>query len=232
MSTSSFVSTRTLDVFTKHEATLVSEVEEFISFLAEPCRDAGIITRGLFHELTQFPGTNENKAKKFVGAVSQCIEAQPVDIEPEKCVLKQFVAILKREDSLVGIAGELENSMESFTVEVEETFNVHVEETRSDVLCTDDLGKDPLDEPISEDHLLVIGAYLPNWIKYAKALNLSEANIQGINTDRDLDYEMKGQKVLELWSNQYLSTYRILCDVCVKLKDCRRAADICKLVKG
>ncbi len=225
MSTSSFVSTPSpLDVFAKHEATLVSEVEEFISFLAEPCREAGIITPGLFYELTQFPDTNENKAKKFVGAVSKCIEDQPVDIEPENCVFKRFVAILKREDSLVGIAGELESSMSM------ETFSV--EETPSDVLCTDNLDKDPLDETISRDHLLDIGAYLPNWKKYANALNLSDAQIQGIKADRDLDYDMMGQKVLELWSNQYEATYRILCEVCLKLKDRSIAAEICKLVNG
>ncbi len=91
--------------------------------------------------------------------------------------------------------------------------------------------KEVLDQHCSSELLQEIGRVLPNWLKYAQAL-LSKAQIQGIKTDTNLDYEMKGQKVLEIWLNEYNTSYRMLVDICLKLKDGETARRICEIVKG
>ncbi|XP_064401342.1 uncharacterized protein LOC135347321 [Halichondria panicea] len=90
--------------------------------------------------------------------------------------------------------------------------------------------KEVLDQRCLSEVLEEIGRVLPNWLKYAKVL-LSKAQIQGIKTDTNLDYEMRGQKVLEIWLNEYNTSYRMLVDICLKLKDGETARRICEIVK-
>ncbi len=212
-----------LDIFETHRAFLVKELEPSVTSLAGLCREADIITQEFYDELIQVPGTNKHKARKLVNAVSDGIEAQPVGIEQENCTYQLFVGVL-RQDSFEGAAIKLEASR----AEIKERAN------NNNVACTEDVGirKDPLDETISSDHRDEIGRHLPNWMKYAKALKLCESQIHGIDGDKNLDYEMKGQKVLELWSNEYKATYRILCEVCLELKHRHIAEKICHMVKG
>ena len=91
--------------------------------------------------------------------------------------------------------------------------------------------KEVLDHRCSSEDLQEIGRFLPNWLKYAQAL-LSKAQIQGINVDNNLDYEMKCQKVLEIWHKEFNTSYRILVDICFKFKDGETARKICEIVKG
>ena len=92
--------------------------------------------------------------------------------------------------------------------------------------------KEVLDQHCSSELLQEIGRVLPKWLKYAQALKLSEAQIQGIKSDTNLDYEMRGQKVLEIWLNEHTTSYRKLVDICLKLKDGKTARRICEIVKG
>ncbi len=91
--------------------------------------------------------------------------------------------------------------------------------------------KEVLDQRCSSEVLEEIGRVLPNWLKYAKVL-LSKTQIQGIKSDANLDYEMRGQKVLEIWHSEYSTSYRMLVDICLKLKDGETARRICEIVKG
>ena len=72
--------------------------------VADECRQAMLIGGDLY-ELTQVPGTNKNKARKLLSFISSRIESQD---ELEKCVFKQFVAILRKEPSFEEIASRLE----------------------------------------------------------------------------------------------------------------------------
>ncbi|XP_064401318.1 uncharacterized protein LOC135347310 isoform X2 [Halichondria panicea] len=90
--------------------------------------------------------------------------------------------------------------------------------------------KEVLDQHCSSELLQEIGRVLPNWLKYAQAL-LSKAQIQGIKTDANLDNEMKGQKVLEIWHNECNTSYRTLVDICLTFKDGETARRICEIVK-
>ncbi len=92
--------------------------------------------------------------------------------------------------------------------------------------------KEVLDQHCSSELLQETGRVLPNWLKYAQVLKLSEAQIQGIKTDANLDYEMRGQKVLEIWLNEYNTSFRMLVDICLTFKDGETARRICEIVKG
>ena len=211
-----------LDIFETHHAFLVKELETSITSVAHSCREADIITQEFYDKLIQVPGTNKHKARKLVNAVSDGIEAQPVGIEQENCTYQRFVGVLRR-DSFEGAAVKLEVSL----AEIEERAN-------NNVACTEDVGNrgDPLDQTITSDHRDEIGRLIPNWLKYARALKLSPAKIQGIDTNKSLEYEMRGEMVLELWSNKYIATYRILGEVCLKLSDRHIAEKICRMVNG
>ena len=215
-----------VDIFDTHHAFLVKELEPSVTSVAGLCREADIITQEFYDELIQVPGTKKHKARKLVNAVSDGIEAQPVGIEQENCTYQRFVGVL-RQDSLEGVFEGAAVKLEASRAEIKERAN-------NNVACTEDVGtrKDPLDETISSDHRDEIGKLLPFWMKYAKALKLCESQIQGIDSDKNLDYEMRGQKVLELWSNEYKATYRILCEVCLELKHRHIAEKICHMVKG
>ena len=93
--------------------------------------------------------------------------------------------------------------------------------------------KEVLDQHCSSELLQEIGKVLPNWLKYAQVLLYKlKAQIQDIKTDANLDHEMKGQKVLEIWHNIYTTSYRMLVDICLKLNDGETAREICEIVKG
>ncbi len=212
-----------LDIFENHHAFLVKELEPSITSVAHSCREADIITQEFYDELIQVPGTNKHKARKLVIAVSDGIEAQPVGIKQENCTYQRFVGVL-RQDSFERAAVKLETSL----AEIQER-------TNNTVACTEDVGNrgDPLDQTITSDHRDEIGKHL-YWKKYVKALKLCEAQIQGIEGDTSLDYVMKGQKVLELWSNKYMynATYRTLGEVCLKLDQRHIAEQIYNMVNG
>ena len=197
-------------------------MEPSITSVAHSCREADIITQEFYDKLIQVPGTNKHKARKLVNAVSDGIEAQPVDIEQKNCIYQCFVGVL-RQDSFEKAAVKLEASL----AEREERAN-------NNVACTEDVGNrgDPLDQTITSDHRDEIGKHLSYWKKYAKALRLCDAEIEGIDGDKTLDYVMRGQKVLELWSHKYIATYRILGEVCLKLDHRHIAEKICHLANG
>ncbi len=90
-----------------------------------------------------------------------------------------------------------------------------------------------LNKEISREHLLDIGPLLKNWKLYADLLELTSSQIQGIQVDLNLSYGMKGQEVLKLWHEKqvFKATYCRLVDVCLKLKHCDVARDICNIVK-
>ncbi len=92
-----------------------------------------------------------------------------------------------------------------------------------------------LDRECSNEHLQEIGTFLPNWPKFAEALLLTPAQITGIQVNPNICYEMKAEKVLELWHDResFRATYRRLVEICLhRFKHGEAAKKICLLVKG
>ncbi len=255
-----------LDAFEEHQTTIVREVEVSVESLAGHCRDADIIDGQLHGELVSdiAYGTKRRKAKKLIDAVSERIEAQPDQIEPEQCNFKLFIGALRKDDH-EELAGLLETSLKStrrtVTVYSQETetgmhadFQAGIQvETPTEieaheaglqagaptegaswsphVECSEDI-EDPLDQLMSPDHRNEIGKALRYWQKWAETLELSGGQISGIESDRNLDYEMRGQTVLKLWAKKYKATYRALLKVALKMEDRPMAERICELGQG
>ena len=95
------------------------------------------------------------------------------------------------------------------------------------------VSKDSLDQECSDKLLREMATHLPNWLKYARALGLTEPQITGVKSDPLLDNEMKPQEVLRLWkkANAYSATYSILVEVCLSQGDSDVAKRICEIVK-
>ena len=208
-----------LDVFETHQAALVREIEVSVQSVAGHCRDADIIDLKLHDELVLVPGSSRHKAKKLVNAIADRIEAQPDGVDQKQCCFQRFVGVLRKNSSFDEIAGKLESSLTGIQ---ESTGNPLV-------ACTED---DPLDKIISNSHIDEIGKHLSHWKKWARALGLTNAQITGIETDKNLDYNMVSQEVLILWKKAYIATYRALCDVAVKINECEMGEVICKMVNG
>ncbi len=206
-----------LDVFNSHKAILVSELENPVEFVADCCREADIIDLK-FHEELVLVSDKRHKAEKLVNAVCDRIEAQPAQVEQEQCVLRRFIGALRRESSCEQVAIKLEKSLS----------REYIAECTEDYLPP----RDSLNNNISKNHRRKIGRHLSYWKKWANALNLTGGQISGIDDDKSLDYEMKGEKVLELWAKGYNATYRVLCTVALKLGDREIAFKVCEMVNG
>ncbi len=206
-----------LDVFNSHKPTLISELEDPVESVAGYCRDANIIDSQFHDELVLVTG-KKHKAEKLVNAISDRIRDQSAQVEQEQCVLRRFIGALRRESSCESMVIQLEKSLSR-----EDVAAVAQESTSL---------KDPLNEYISKDHQRKIGKEMKYWKKWANALNLTGGQMTGIDDDKSLDYDMKGGKVLELWAKKYKATYRILCEVALKLEDRAMARIVCTMVNG
>ena len=92
--------------------------------------------------------------------------------------------------------------------------------------------KDRIDQECSNDKLSKVAPHLSNWFKYAKALRLTDLEIQEIHTNLLLDATMKAHKALQRWhqANGFQATYRTLIEVCLEHRDVLVAEEICKLL--
>ena len=79
------------------------------------------------------------------------------------------------------------------------------------------INKDLLDQPCSTKHLTRIATLIPNWLQYARALKLTQPQIQDIDGERMSNNAMKTQKMIEIWheTNGFNATYHRLIDVCL-----------------
>ena len=96
------------------------------------------------------------------------------------------------------------------------------------------VNKDLLDQPCSTEHLSRIAALLPNWLQYARALGLTESQIQDIDGERMSNNAMKTVKMIEIWrsSNGFNAIYHRLVDKCLELRHVSVAENICRIVQG
>ena len=96
------------------------------------------------------------------------------------------------------------------------------------------VNKDLLDRPCSTEYLSRIAALLPNWLQYARALGLTEPQIQDIDGERMSNNAMKTVKMIKIWHlcNGFHATYRYLIDKCLELKHASVAENICRIVQG
>ena len=107
--------------------------------------------------------------------------------------------------------------------------------TVADIVTHVGISEENLDRECSKEHLQEIGTFLPNWHEFAEALLLNNAQITGIQNNPNICYEMKAEKVLELWHRRdvFRATYRRLVDICLhRFKHGESAQKICLLVKG
>ena len=95
------------------------------------------------------------------------------------------------------------------------------------------VNKDSLEQECSDELLREMAAHIPNWLKYARALGLTEQQITGVKSDPLLDNEMKPQEVLRLWkrANAYRATYSVLVKICLKQGDSDVGERICETIK-
>ena len=95
--------------------------------------------------------------------------------------------------------------------------------------------KDLLDRECSNKHLWKIASLLPDWVMFAKALGLTELQIQDILQKQHLTTSvLKALEALEKWHQQHAfnATYHHLIEVCLELKFVSVAVEICKIVNG
>ncbi len=107
--------------------------------------------------------------------------------------------------------------------------------TVADIVRHVGISEEDLDRECSNEHLQEIGTFLPNWATFAEALLLTTAQITGIQVNPNICYEMKAEKVLELWRRRdvFRATYRRLVEICLhRFKHGEAAKKICLLVKG
>ena len=87
----------------------------------------------------------------------------------------------------------------------------------------------------SKKHLWKIASLLPDWVIFAKALGLTEPQIQDILQKQHLTTSvMKALEALEKWHRQhvYNATYQHLVELCIELRHVSVAVEICRIVKG
>ena len=96
------------------------------------------------------------------------------------------------------------------------------------------VNKDHLDQPCSTEHRPRIAALLPNWLQYARALGLTESQIQDIDGERMSNNAMKSVRMIGIWHlcNGFNATYHYLIDKCLELKHVFVAENICRMVQG
>ena len=96
------------------------------------------------------------------------------------------------------------------------------------------VNKDFLDRPCSTEHLSRIAALLQNWLQYARALGLTEPQIQDIDGERMSNNAMKTVKMIKIWHlcNGFHATYCYLINKCLELKHVSVAENICRIVQG
>ena len=128
-----------LKAFIDNLVNLINEVQGSVLTLADECRQAMLIPGDLYDVLIQGQGTPKDKARKLLNFISSRIESQDELVEPEKCVFKQFVAILRKEPSFEEIADRLETARS----EVEDRAN------NFNVPCTEEPSDDEKSEPIN-----------------------------------------------------------------------------------
>ncbi len=107
--------------------------------------------------------------------------------------------------------------------------------TVADIVRHVGISEEDLDRECSDKHLLEIGIILPNWLEFAEALDLTDLEIKGIQVNPNVGFEMKPQKVLELWHDReiFRATYRRLVEICLyRFKHGKSAQKICFLLKG
>ena len=94
---------------------------------------------------------------------------------------------------------------------------------------------DLLNKECSDKHLWKIASLLPDWVIFAKALGLTEPQIQDILQKQHLTTnKMRALEALEKWHRQhaYNATYCHLIKLCLTLELASIARDICEIVKG
>ena len=97
------------------------------------------------------------------------------------------------------------------------------------------IDEDLLKKECSEKSLKKIAPLLANWLMYAKALELTQSQIQDIDGHKLLSTnEMKTLLVLEKWHqlHAFNATYHHLINVCLSRGHATEATKICKIVKG
>ena len=96
--------------------------------------------------------------------------------------------------------------------------------------------EDLLKKECSDKNLKKIAPLLANWLMYAKALELTQSQIQDIDGHHKLlsTNEMKSLLVLEKWHqlHAFNATYHHLINVCLSCGHATEATEICKMVKG
>ena len=104
--------------------------------------------------------------------------------------------------------------------------------TLDQLLCHTGITEERIDQECTNDNLSKIAPHLTNWLKYGKALRLTDLEIQEIHTNLLLDATMKAHKVLQRWhqANSFQATYRRLIEVCLEHRDVIVAKEICKLL--
>lgn len=81
-----------------------------------------------------------------------------------------------------------------------------------------------------------IAQLIPNWLEYAEPLKLTKQEMNGINTDPQLNFCMKTQELLATWYRKCAYTewchYRVLVQVSCELGLADVAGKICEVLKG
>ena len=97
-----------------------------------------------------------------------------------------------------------------------------------------DISKECLEKQCSEVHLRQIARLIPNWLKFAQSLQLTESKILEIKDDGLLDNEMRAEKVLKTWHRKhyFMASYKKLMVVCLSLDNAQLAMRICGLLNG
>ena len=107
--------------------------------------------------------------------------------------------------------------------------------TYDQLMENEGINSDLLSKECSDKHLWKIAFLLPDWVIFAKALKLTEDQIQDILQKQYLTTSaMKALEALEKWHRQhaYNATYRHLVELCIELRHVSVAVDICGIVKG
>ena len=91
-----------------------------------------------------------------------------------------------------------------------------------------------MDTEVALEHFLQIASSFPNWYHYAKALQISDMEIQDIANTPGWTAHLKAYRVLELWhqANTFKATYRCLIEVCLEQGHATLATKICLILKG
>lgn len=91
-----------------------------------------------------------------------------------------------------------------------------------------------LNQVCSDKHLKQIAKQLDNYKQYGDILGLEDYQMAAIETDRELTYLMKLEKVLDTWkkNNVHHASYGVLAQKCLDLRRSDVATTICRLSTG